>query len=122
MKNRRSDILVLIAYSVPYVFLGMYGDFVFFSMWPYLLMVIAPCLLAWRCAKTGRLWTAVAGNLLSTATSFLCVSAVATERWNYFFKAFPVTIRMFQFAGIVLAVQAVIYWITAFYAKEKDAS
>lgn len=122
MKKSKIGIPILIAYALPYVFLGMYGDFTFFSLWSYLLMVIVPCLLAWLCAKTGKLWTAVAGNLLSTTTSFLCVSAVATERWNYFFKAFPVTIRMFQFAGIILALQAVIFWITAFYAKEKDAS
>lgn len=122
MKNRKTDILILLAYTVPYVFLGMYGDFTFFSMWSYLLMIAAPSVLAWLCAKTGRMWVAGVGNLLSTVTSFLCISVVATERWDYFFKAFPATIRMFQFVGITVALQAVIWWITSFYAREKDAS
>lgn len=106
---------VFAAYAVPYVFLGMYGDYTFHKIWPYIVMAAVPGVLAGVCARWKWVWAAVLGNLVSTGISWLCVSAVATEHWDYFFKAFPCTIRLFQFAGIGLIVQLIIWWIVSFY-------
>ena len=45
MKKRKFDVLILLIYSVPYVFLGMLGDYLWHSLWLYGLMVAAMVLL-----------------------------------------------------------------------------
>ena len=109
-KRRMISILVLIAYCIPYVFLGMYGDAMHHSMWLYGLMAVAMVGLGWYCGKSKRMLVALLGNLLSLLISCLLTKAFFGEDWGYFFKAFPVTIRTVQFSGIMLAVQAVPWW------------
>lgn len=104
------SLLIVMAYCVPYVFLGMYGDITFFAMWPYGLMALAMAGLGWYCGKTKRIPVALLGNLLSLLTSCLLTQAFAGDDWNHFFKAFPATIRTVQFSGILLAVQAIPWW------------
>ena len=110
--RRRSavSLLILLAYCVPYVFLGMYGDKTYHSLWPYGLMIAAMAGLGWYCARTKRIPTALLGNLLSLLISCLLTQCFAGDDWNYFFKAFPATIRTVQFSGIVFAVQAIPWW------------
>ena len=122
MKNRKILLpAILASYAVPYVFLGMYGDYAFHKFWPYIVLVAVPAVLAGVCACRKWLGIACLGNLLSTAVSWLCVTAVATEKWNYFFKAFPCTIRLFQFAGIALVIQGILWWIVSFYRNNQEA-
>ena len=109
-RRKGISVLILAAYAVPYVFLGMYGDRMYFSLWPYGLMTAAMAALGWYCGKTKRIPVALLGNLLSLVTSCLLTQVFAGEDWNTFFKAFPATIRTVQFSGIMLAVQAVPWW------------
>lgn len=67
-RRKMISFVILIAYCVPYVFLG---------------------------------------NLLSLLISCLLTQLFVGDDWNYFFKAFPATIRTVQFSGIMLAVQAI---------------
>lgn len=111
MKKRNTvSVLILLAYCVPYVFLGMYGDAMYHSLWLYGLMVAAMTGLGWYCGKTRRIPVALLGNLLSLLLSCLLTQVIFGDDWNHFFKAFPATIRTVQFSGIVLAVQAVPWW------------
>ena len=110
MKRSTSSALILAAYCVPYAFLGMYGDYTFFSMWPYVLSAAAMAALGWYCGKTKRIPLALLGNLLSLVISCLLTNWLATESWNYFFKAFPAVIRTVWISGILLAVQAAPWW------------
>ena len=111
MKKRINNVLLLLAYAVPWVFLGMYGDYALFSIWPYVLTLAAVLTLGWYCGKTKRLLLLMTGNLLSLLTSWLLVNFAATEQWNYYFKAFPATIRAMQFWCGYLVLQLVPWWI-----------
>ena len=110
--NRRKmgSFMILIAYCIPYVFLGMYGDAMYHSMWLYGLMIVAMFGLGWYCGKSKRIPIALLGNLLSLLISCLLTEVLFGDDWNYFFKAFPATIRTVQFSGIMLAVQAIPWW------------
>ena len=109
-KRRLISILVLIAYCIPYVFLGMYADAMYHSIWLYGLMVLALVGLGWYCGKSKRIPIALLGNLLSLLISCLLTNVFFGEDWGYFFKAFPVTIRTVQFSGIMFVVQAIPWW------------
>lgn len=109
-KQKLISISILIAYSFPYVFLGMYADAKYHSLWLYGLMVVAMVGLGWYCGKSKRIPIALLGNLLSLLISCLLTNMFFGEDWGYFFKAFPVTIRTVQFSGIMLAVQAIPWW------------
>ena len=111
MKLQKRDILILLGYAVPWVFLGMYGDYAFFSVLPYVLTLAAVLALGWYCGRTKRILILLIGNLLSLLTAWLCLKYIATEHWNYYFKAFPVTIRLVQFWCGYFAVQWVPWWL-----------
>ena len=111
MKKRTIDILILLAYAVPWVFLGMYGDYSFSGMWPYALSLGVMLGLGWYCGKTKRIPLAMLGNLLSLLTSCLCTCCFATEQWNYFFKAFPTMIRTVQFSALYFVPQLIPWWL-----------
>ena len=119
MKRKAVSCILLIAYCVPWVFLGMLGDYSLHAMWPYIVMILIPSVLTGICAWRNLRWNPMVGNLLSTAVSWCCLCAVATEKWNYFFKAFPCTIRLFQFACGSFFVQLFVWWIAGFYSNEK---
>ena len=112
-RRKMISFVILIAYCVPYVFLGMYGDAIYRSMWLYGLMVVAMVGLSWYCGKSKRIPIALLGNLLSLLISFLLTQIFFGDDWNYFFKAFPATIRTVQFSGIMLAVQGIPWWFAA---------
>lgn len=124
MKKRKMDILILLIYSVPYVFLGMLGDYAWHSIVPYLLMAGAMVALLSYCMKTGRMIFAVLGNLLSLLSSGIFTRAFATENWNFYFKAYSPVVRTLWFSVILIVLQAVIWWFVTAYQKEnkKDAS
>lgn len=109
-RRKMISLLILVAYCVPYVFLGMYADKTYHALWPYGLMALAMAGLGWYCVKTKRVPIALLGNLLSFLISCLLTQAFDGDDWNYFFKAFPATIRTVQFSGIMLAIQAVPWW------------
>ena len=110
MKRGTVSCLILAAYCVPYVFLGMYGEITFHSLWLYGLMIVAMAAMGWYCGKTKRIPIALLGNIFSLAVSCLLTQCFATEHWNYFFKAFPAVIRTLWFSGLMLVIQAVPWW------------
>lgn len=123
MRKRKLDVLILLLYCVPYVFLGMLGDYAANTLLLYILMVAALLALLLYCMKTQRKVIAVIGNLLSVLSSGFFTRAFATEGWNFYFKAYSPMARTMWFCGIVLVIQVVILWIVHAYKKEeKDAS
>ena len=123
MKKRKHDVYILLLYCVPYVFLGMLGDYAANTLLLYILMVAALLTLLLYCMKTERKLIAMIGNLLSVLSSGLFTRAFATEAWSFYFKAYSPMVRTMWFCGIVLVIQAVILWIVHTYKKEeKDAS
>ena len=64
MKKRKHDVYILLLYCVPYVFLGMLGDYAANTLLLYILMVAALLALLLYCMKTERKVIAMIGNLL----------------------------------------------------------
>lgn len=124
MKKRKFDVLILLIYSVPYVFLGMLGDYLWHSLWLYGFMVAAMVGLLLWCIQSKRTVVLILGNLLTFLTSCFFTQYVATEQWDAYFKIIPTIARTLQFTGIVLVIQLVIWWIirSVREEKEKDAS
>lgn len=122
MKKRKFDVLILLIYSVPYVFLGMLGDYLWHSMWLYGLMVVAMVGLQIWCIQSKRKLVFIFGNILTFLTSCFFTQYVATEHWDYYFKIIPTIARTVQFSGIVLVIQLVIWWLIRSARKENDAS
>ena len=105
-------ILIILLYCVPYVFLGMYGDKIYHNLWLYGLMIVAMAGLSRYCRKTKRIHIIMIGNLLSFLSSYLLTQYLATENWNYYFKAFPSTIRTMEFSVIMLIMQIIVCLFT----------
>lgn len=124
MKKRKMDILILLIYSVPYVFLGMLGDYALHSIVPYLFMIAVLVALLCYCMKTERLIFAALGNLLSLLSSGIFTRAFATDNWSFYFKAYSPVIRTLWFSVILMVLQLVIWWFITDCKKEskEDAS
>ena len=124
MKKRKFDVLILLIYSVPYVFLGMLGDYLWHNLWLYGLMVVAMVGLQIWCIQSKRKIVFALGNILTFLTSCFFTQYIANEAWDYYFKIIPTIARTLQFSGIVLVIQFVIWWIIRSVQQEKakDAS
>ena len=120
MKKRKIDILILLIYSVPYVFLGMLGDITLHNVLPYLLMAGAMVALLGYCMKTQRMLFAALGNLMSLLSSGIFTRAFATENWNVYFKAYSPVIRTLWFSLIMVVLQGVIWWFVRAWQKENE--
>ena len=121
MKKRKHDVIILLIYSLPYVFLGMLGDITLHSVLPYFFMVAAMVGLLCYCMKTQRMIFAILGNLLSLLTSGIFTRVCATENWSFYFKAYSPVVRTLWFSIIVIVLQFVIWWFVISYKKENEA-
>lgn len=105
---------VFFAYCVPWVGLGMCGDIESGTVWMYFLATVAFLILSAYCRKTKQFMFMIAGNIFSWLSSYWLVESVSTDIWNYYFKAFPYTIRLWQFSTAMVGLQ-VFLW---FYYKK----
>lgn len=111
-KRSKVSIFILLAYCVPYVFLGMYGDYTFSTILLYVLAIVIMTVLSIYCKKTKRIFIALVGNVVSFWTSYLFTLCLATENWSYYFKAFPSTISTVYFSLIMLLIQITVLTVT----------
>jgi len=109
-------ILLLLGYCVPYIFLGMYVDFMIGSIGSYVLAIGAMTALSIYCKKSKYIWVAVVGNILTFISSYLFTAWLATEEWSYYFKAFPATLSTIYFSLAILLIQITVLVVT----KEKS--
>lgn len=111
-KRNKVSILILLAYCVPYVFLGMYGDKNFHNLWLYGFMIVVMIGLSSYCKKTKRIHIVLVGNTFSFLNSYLLTQYLATENWDSYFKAFPPTIRTIDFSLMMLVLQMIVFVVT----------
>lgn len=111
-KRSKVSIFILLAYCVPYMFLGMYGDYTFSTIGVYVLAFAIMTVLSIYCKKTQRIFIALVGNVVSFLTSYLFTACLATEGWSYYFKAFPPTISTVYFSLGMLLIQITVLTVT----------
>lgn len=96
---------ILLAYCVPYVFLGMYGDTEYRTMLLYGLLIVAMGLLCWGCIRIKSFPVLLTGNMLSCAASFICIYSSQLYKLGWYFKPFRVTSLALGISVAALLVQ-----------------
>lgn len=112
--------LLLILYAIPYVFCGMYCQWVDFGLWMTILTgltFIPPVVYAYLCAKNGCKTIFLFGNMITFITSllltwvlnFIQLTSETGMSWYGAFKPFN-SIQMVVFCSVVsFLMQVIIY-------------
>jgi len=111
-------IVLLLGYSVPFVFLAMYGDVAHGTMLLYGFMIIGYTTLCFFAIKSKQIGTMVIGNTLSWISSYICMQLAYTERWSWYFKPFRAETLMLILTVMACSIQILFALIK--YKKTKD--
>lgn len=88
MDKKKSGMILLVGYCIPYIFLCLYGDAVWGTGLVYGAAAAAMGLLCVFACKMQQIKMVVIGNIISFAVSELCIMLFALEKFNYYFKPF----------------------------------
>ena len=83
---KKKDVLILILYCIPWVFLTLYADKTWGIAWQYGLVLAILAVGAGILADNSRLL--ILGNLLTFGVSLLMVRLLGFDTMNYYFKPF----------------------------------
>ena len=83
---KKKDMLMLLLYCVPWIFLTLYGDEAYGIAWQYSVVLAILAVGAGILADNGRVL--VLGNLLSLGVSMLMVHLMGYDAMNDYFKPF----------------------------------
>ncbi len=128
MKQKSFVVLLYILYAIPYVFLGMYCQWIDYGLFMTsltLLTFVPPFIYAYLCAKKGYKNIFIWGNIMTFITSLIPTvvlnSIGLTDElggsWHGTFKPFT-TIQMLVICSVIsVAIQSIIYFC---YKKNID--
>ncbi len=108
MDEKKSKIILLVGYCVPYIFLCLYGDAIWGTGLVYGIAAVAMAALCFFACKTQNIKLVVLGNIISFAVSELCVILFALEKFNYYFKPFSAHMLVGICTVIAILIQAYI--------------
>ena len=119
MNKRAIGVVIFLLYGVPFVFFAMYADFRFHNMFGYLLMICSMSLFAYAAIRFSQIWASVIGNILSAATSYICLFKMdGNENWGGYFKPFyPET--LFVLVSLLILIPQMFFICRAYVAKRK---
>lgn len=106
MDEKKSKMIILAGYCIPYIFLCLYGDAVWGSGWVYGIAAVAMGLLCFFACKTQNVKLVVVGNILSFAVSEICVMLFALDELSYYFKPFSVQMLVGVCSVAAILIQA----------------
>lgn len=87
MNEKSIKVLMLLVYSVPYVYLAMKGDATSGTMIFYGFMILCFGILCRTVIKTNNPIILIIGNILSFISSYLFTSRnLPSEEWSWYFK------------------------------------
>ena len=86
MTVKKKDILLLILYCVPWIFLTLYGDWAYGMAWQYGLILALMAVGAGVLGENGK--ALMMGNILSLGCSLLMVKLAGFDQLNHYFKPF----------------------------------
>lgn len=101
---------ILLAYCIPYIFLSMQYDLNNWSILGYGGMIIAFLVLMILCINTNNITIGIMGNIMTFSTSYLCISNITIEKWNWYFKPFTAH-GLLKFVSVVLLLIQLVFWI-----------
>lgn len=83
---KKKDVLMLLPYGIPWIFLTLYGDYTWGIAWQYGLVLAILAVGAGILKDSGR--TLILGNLLTLGVSLVMVQLAGFDELNYYFKPF----------------------------------
>ena len=101
MTVKKKDILMLLPYGIPWIFLTLYGDEAYGIAWQYGAVLAILAVGAGVLRQHGKLL--LFGNLLSLCVSMLMVRMLGYDEMNYYFKPFTA----YGWVTVLTAVSAV---------------
>lgn len=119
MNKNISNIVVLIGFSIPYVFLAMFEDLRFGSMWIYGLMILALITLTRYSIKCSIFIPQFIGNIISYCGSYYLISLQQGDKWGRYFKPFS-PLGLLNLVTILIIVPQVIRWIMSTLRNKKS--
>ncbi len=107
-ENRKTRIMLLIGYCVPFAYIAVVGDKVFRNLWPYVFMIVGLVLLCRAAMKTNNTPVVFIGNIITFASSLLTAKLTELEPMAHYYK--PLTSHLWI---VVLSVISVLFHILA---------
>ena len=104
--------LILLGCSLPYPFLGMYGDIEIATLLLYDLLIINTIVFCWLSGKTRNVPYAITGNLISVVVSCLCVMLFQDSKWEWYFKPFTPMGLAITIWGFCFVLALIYWWLT----------
>lgn len=107
MNKKIINILLVLAYCVPYHFLAMYGDHYFNTILLYGVMVICFGIFTWITVKNNLIATLVIGNILSCMSSYFFIQHSSYD-WSDYFRPFS-PVGLLLFVTIILFISQFLF-------------
>ena len=109
---KKKNVLLLIPYCIPWIFLTLYGDEAYGIAWQYGVVLAILAVGAGVLKDNGRLL--LFGNLLSFCVSMLLVGLAGYDEMNYYFKPFTA----YGWVMVLTAVSAVMQMLV--WKKQRE--
>ena len=103
---KKKEILILLPYCIPWIFLTLYGDEAYGIAWQYGAVLAILAVGAGVLREHGKVL--LFGNLLSCCVSLLMVRLFGYDEMNYYFKPFTSYSLIAVISAVVFIVHAVI--------------
>lgn len=111
MKDRIINGVIFCGYCIPYSFVAMNGDINSRTVLFYGIMLVCFGVLCVAASKRQIIRYAVAGNVLSASTSYICVCSFATDEWLWYFKPLTPKVLSILISTAAFIIQLVIWCI-----------
>ena len=109
---KKKDVLMLLPYCIPWIFLTLYGDYTWGIAWQYGLILAILAVGAGILKDSGR--TLVLGNLLTLGVSLVMVQLSGFDELNHYFKPFTA----YGWVMVLTAVSAVMQMLV--WKKQRE--
>lgn len=111
---KKSRLLLLIIYCIPFAFLSVNGDAIWGTMLFYGLMIMGFTLLCFGTVKTNNTAIIYIGNILSYISSYVFAKLTNLELMEHYFKPFTSYSMIFVISIVAILFQIVIVAIYKF--------
>lgn len=110
MNKTIRNIVILVGFSLPYVFLAMLEDLKFGSMWIYGFMIVILIILTRYALRCGSFIPQLIGNIISYLGSYYFISLQEGDMWGWYFKPLS-AIGLLKLVTVLIVLPQAISWI-----------
>lgn len=109
MNRKLIKTLMLLAYSIPYGYLAMYGDAMYGTMLLYVFLILGFGILCLTAIRTDNIITPIIGNILSFISSYLfTLKNLPSKEWAWYFKPLTPISILFIITAVCFVIQILV--------------